>query len=616
MVMHVVFAAIQLAAVQHANEMCHASCFGSRLGVGTGRCRSGFCGDGACCKKGLAMPPCDGTMGCDGFQCCVDVGGTSVGAEAVSVPPRAPPPLPPLSECAIERIEYEIGHMRHDQVGDKELEVMVRVEPWRTESLVKLVYHQMGLDDGEERPIDLMRMTGATVEDDAHDTHGALTVRTIRLKLSDGHDAELKACRFGDVSVGAVGHVMAAVGLGTLEHKSTAKAAADSSSVAQGEAHQCQSGVIRFWSHGNVHKAIRRIGCHLAYDPPPPMPPGRPPPPSPHPPPLPPSMPPMPPKGPAYLFFASPPPPPPMLVLLEANVPLVLTLLLGGSIVAVLLVMLACSGLRWPSKSSARRQATAAKASCMHLVSRWMAGDRAPSKRDRLGAHARLSSVEDDGSRHGDEDDDDEDILSTRAATRPASARVSTRVAMQMEEEEESGSCSLVARGTVGRRGAAPSAPTPAVETDPFNLQLFGRPKGVEQSRATTGAAGVPSSMVPPLPRPPVPVARPSGTVAARGGEEEWEAQASLGRWDPAQAAIKRAAEATVQKADATLEAPSDPWEMVCSPGVPTSSATTPGASPQGPSMPTARSPLDDLINTDAGPSFMHRPRTAMFMDE
>ena len=50
-----------------------------------------------------------------------------------------------VSECAIERIEYEIGKQRHDALGDKEYEVVVHVEPWRAESLVKLVYHQQDL---------------------------------------------------------------------------------------------------------------------------------------------------------------------------------------------------------------------------------------------------------------------------------------------------------------------------------------------------------------------------------------------------------------------------------------------------------------------------------------
>lgn len=153
-------------------QLCHASCFGNGL-KHNGHCPSGFCGDGACCQEGLALPPCDGVMGCTGFQCCadettgtVDVADAHVGVGQAQTAPSAgiigqglnsvppPPPLPPLSECAISRVEYEIGKQRHDALGDKEYEVLVRIEPWRPESLIKLEYHETNVEDGAERPIE------------------------------------------------------------------------------------------------------------------------------------------------------------------------------------------------------------------------------------------------------------------------------------------------------------------------------------------------------------------------------------------------------------------------------------------------------------------------------
>jgi hypothetical protein len=83
----------------------------------------------------------------------------------------------------------------------------------------------------------------------------------------------------------------------------------------------CRSGTISFWSHGNVHRDLRRIGCHMPSDPPPPSPPTIPPPPSPSPPPAPPPPPPPPPSPPSLprpAFFTPPPPPPPRATLTES----------------------------------------------------------------------------------------------------------------------------------------------------------------------------------------------------------------------------------------------------------------------------------------------------------
>lgn len=158
------------AAVDNEHQLCHQQCFGARIGVGTGRCKTGFCGSGLCCKLGLVAPPCDGKMGCKGFQCCVDVTETDSKAETAEFLRQyapTPPPLPPLSECAIERIEYEIGEIRHDEVGDEEFEVVLHVEPWHPNSIVKLSYEYEGnIDNGAERVADVMHLTGAKVHSD------------------------------------------------------------------------------------------------------------------------------------------------------------------------------------------------------------------------------------------------------------------------------------------------------------------------------------------------------------------------------------------------------------------------------------------------------------------
>ena len=123
----------------------------------SGICTSGFCGtNAACCEKGIfGRPPCDGhTMGCDGHRCCVPLPALKTSpahtaSVSTSVAPPAPPPWPPLSECAIARVTYEIGKTRHDAFGDKVFEVIVRVEPWRPGSIVKLTYHQEDLEGGQ-----------------------------------------------------------------------------------------------------------------------------------------------------------------------------------------------------------------------------------------------------------------------------------------------------------------------------------------------------------------------------------------------------------------------------------------------------------------------------------
>lgn len=560
---------LPLAAVQHANEMCHASCYGNRP-MSSGGCLSGFCGDGACCKQGLTMPPCDGNMGCNGFQCCTDLavinakaagagaaGTAAAGTPGASIAPAAtPPPLPPLSECGIFRIEYEIGRERHDELGDQEYEVIVRVEPWRPASFVKLVYHQTGLENGVTRPVEVTHLTGGSVEKDTREDFQSLRlqVRTLLLKMSDGLDAELTTCRFGDVSVGAVGQVIAAIGLGTLESSAHQSAVHAQGSTEDGEdssisvqrvqqaaaAHQCRSGTLRFWTHGSPHKDIRRIGCHLPYDPPPPTPPGRPPPPTPHPPPsepTPPAFPPLPPMAPQYMFFAAPPPPS------AWRSATVVTLVVSGGIISISLVLFlllpCCTHRLGGAEGFVERAANSAKMGPLgpyggrrlaaHLAA-WLRTGAATAKSARvvchphLGQHAPLSSIENN---EGEDDDDDEiDEISYLSASRRAARRHSTITSLSTamdddddDNDESHGRCQISARKSGARATAAskgvsapkveewdaevaappaaaaakvvtaskkagaealaavPPAPYEAMDDD-FSLQLFGKPKG------------------------------------------------------------------------------------------------------------------------------------------
>ncbi len=665
---------LPLTAIQHSNEMCHAACFGSRTAVLSGHCRSGFCGDGACCKQGLKMPPCDGAMGCDGFQCCTDLAdtGSSVDDEVTGTTLPPPPPLPPLSECAILRIEYEIGKQRHDELGDKEYEVIVRVEPWRPASLVKLVYHQTGLEDGASRPIEVARLTGGSVERDTREEQGDLQVRTLLLKLSDGRDAELTSCRFGDVSIGAVGHVMAAVGLGSLEHSAREQDGVDDERTSSEQraqaaaAHQCHSGTLRFWSHGSPHKDIRRIGCHLPYDPPPPLPPGRPPPPTPHPPPQkpwPPAVPPRPPKIPQYMFFAAPPPPP-GLAALQANFSLMLTLRVGVVGIGLLLVLLACTqGLGCTDVRRARCIAAKAggnRLGCVQRAAVWMLARAAsvkPGGSTSLGRHAPLSSVED-----GPVDDDDEEDDGSYVSTSLPAARANRTVSLsnEMDDDDDADDRGRLSTRTRGARAAMPKlaaaakaaaaattvvlanegiaeAPTaeprvPLDAADPFSLQLYGKPKGTASippaPQPSPKPAGPASGTVPALPRPPSTAphqAAPGASVAAtpqptkasaageRGsgsGDEDWEAQASLGRWHPGvRVAAARSAAPLPLSASTDV---ADPWELVCPPTSSNTSSTPPAPPP--PAAVAPLSALDDLA--DEGPAPARRPAaTRMSMD-
>lgn len=148
--------------VLNEHRPCQQACFGYHSKIVNGHCPTNFCGAGACCQRGVdSGPPCDGRqMGCDGVKCCVAAVAAGVAppsssksAKHTPSPPR-PPPSPPLSECAIARVTYEIGRMRHDEFGDKVYEVLVHVEPWRPESVVKLTYHQHDIAGGAERPIE------------------------------------------------------------------------------------------------------------------------------------------------------------------------------------------------------------------------------------------------------------------------------------------------------------------------------------------------------------------------------------------------------------------------------------------------------------------------------
>ena len=86
----------------------------------SGWCTSGWCGTGmACCELGIFnRPPCDGsTMGCAGHRCCAAAAQAAAGHATPTVaarvaPPPSAPPAPPLSECAIARVTYEIDVRR------------------------------------------------------------------------------------------------------------------------------------------------------------------------------------------------------------------------------------------------------------------------------------------------------------------------------------------------------------------------------------------------------------------------------------------------------------------------------------------------------------------------
>ena len=133
------------------------------------RSPTGFCGGGGCCQAGVEAPPCDGKIGCDGFQCCVDLvpithKPAAAGTFAAEVVP-APPPSPPLSECAIARVQYSIGRTEDDALGDEVSEVRIQYEPWSPDHLVSLEYHEPIFDEGmeDEPPIEVARLKGASL---------------------------------------------------------------------------------------------------------------------------------------------------------------------------------------------------------------------------------------------------------------------------------------------------------------------------------------------------------------------------------------------------------------------------------------------------------------------
>ena len=74
-------------------ECCrsHAQCGGAL----TETCETDFCGDGACCEKGVGANggPCGGLIGCDGHKCCTDK--PPLWIQPDPPPPPSPPPPPP-----------------------------------------------------------------------------------------------------------------------------------------------------------------------------------------------------------------------------------------------------------------------------------------------------------------------------------------------------------------------------------------------------------------------------------------------------------------------------------------------------------------------------------------
>ena len=215
------------------------------------------------------------------------------------LPPPPPPPSvlfpspsPPLSECVIERITYEVVGSRETDRGEQQLQVAIHVEPWRPSSYITLFFRQYGLAAGPERRIGVLAntLTAASLVSDETAAElpegpGAADVelRTIGLRLGDGDAAELGECRFDDVRA--------------------------AEAMVRG---RCRAGTLSFWGYGDLN-GIARIGCHLAFSPPPPSPPQRPPPPAPAPPPSPlppPSAPPSPPgspPGPQFVLLTAPP---------------------------------------------------------------------------------------------------------------------------------------------------------------------------------------------------------------------------------------------------------------------------------------------------------------------
>ena len=284
------------AAVLNLGLHCHEKC--GWEGVNGHSKHDGYCplfcgAGGACCKKGIVSLPCDGNIGCIDGQCCVAV----AQQPTASVPPTShaglpkissnPPPLPPLSECAIERITFEVLRSGHDLVGDKMYQVAVNVEPWRLDSFVFLTFRQAGLATGRERRIKLTSLTGATLASDAATQDGDVEIRKLSLQLGYGSDASLQPCRFAEVRTGVEGHIIE-----LRDHHKVTSQHADTG-TARGEAwleawtagaYECHRGTITLWSYGDMRRDLTRIGCHLPYDPPPPTPPSPPPPPSPSPP--------------------------------------------------------------------------------------------------------------------------------------------------------------------------------------------------------------------------------------------------------------------------------------------------------------------------------------------
>ena len=135
-------AAVLSAASPIANEgvLCHGKCLNPNYEK-TGECPSSFCGAGRCCQLGSSQAAlCNGlSMGCDGFKCCacgsrLTLEGPPAWCSCKLSSSADDAAIAPLSECAIARVTYEIGRMRHDAAGDKVFEVLVKVEPklWRS----------------------------------------------------------------------------------------------------------------------------------------------------------------------------------------------------------------------------------------------------------------------------------------------------------------------------------------------------------------------------------------------------------------------------------------------------------------------------------------------------
>ena len=138
--------------LQNEGKLCHQPCEMLPLGAVAGQprwpgdtavehpegyCKTAFCGVGlvGCCKRGLAQPPCDGTVGGAEHQACAY---THRPPAPPSPPPPAPTPPPGATlTCGLTTVTYEVKAVE-SLGGMRGSSAEVAVEPWQVRLQAKL----------------------------------------------------------------------------------------------------------------------------------------------------------------------------------------------------------------------------------------------------------------------------------------------------------------------------------------------------------------------------------------------------------------------------------------------------------------------------------------------